>query len=107
MIGGKFRIVRETQGSFDVFPPEELHKLNANNRVKVPGAQRTEPVTSAWMRHPSRRTYAGGLVFNPKATPTSAYNIWRGWAVQPDPDASCDLFLAHVRDVVCAGCERE
>lgn len=65
MMGGKFRIVREVAGSFEVYSPEELHKLNANNRVKVPGEKRTEPVTSAWMRHPSRRTYQGGLVFKP------------------------------------------
>jgi hypothetical protein len=107
MIGGKFRIIREKGSDYDVFAPEELHKLNANNRVKVPGEKRTEPVTSAWMRHPTRRTFAGGLVFNPKETPAGAYNIWRGWAVQPDPDASCDLFLAHVRDVICDGSERD
>lgn len=107
MIGGKFRIVVEKAGGFDVFPPDELHKLNANNRVKVPGKAMTEPVTAAWMRHRDRRTYAGGLVFNPKGAPADAYNIWRGWAVQPDPNASCDLFLSHVRDVICAGSERE
>ncbi len=107
MIGGKFRIIREKGSDYDVFAPEELHKLNANNRVKVPGEKRTEPVTSAWMRHPSRRTFAGGLVFNPKETPAGAYNVWRGWAAQPNPDASCDLFLAHVRDVICDGSERE
>lgn len=107
MIGGKFRIVVEKEGSFEVFPPDELHKLNANNRVKVPGKATTEPVTAAWMRHRDRRTYAGGLVFNPEGAPADAYNIWRGWAVQPDPNASCDLFLAHVRDVICAGSERD
>lgn len=107
MIGGKFRIVREAAGNFEVYPPDELHKMNANKRVKVPGEKRTEPVTSAWMRHPQRREYLGGLVFNPKGAPADAYNIWRGWAVQPDPNASCDLFLAHVRDVICAGSERE
>ncbi|AWD21114.1 hypothetical protein B6K69_05060 [Fuscovulum blasticum] len=107
MIGGKFRIIREKGSDYDIFAPEELHKLNANNRVKVPGEKRTEPVTSAWMRHPSRRTFAGGLVFNPKETPAGAYNVWRGWAVQPNPDASCGLFLAHVRDMICDGSERE
>lgn len=107
MIGGKFRIVVEKAGGFDVLPPDELHKLNANNRVKVPGEKRTEPITSAWMRHRDRRTYAGGLVFNPKGAPADAYNIWHGWAVQPDPNASCDLFLAHVRDVICDGSERD
>ncbi|WP_147273300.1 DUF5906 domain-containing protein [Paracoccus lutimaris] len=107
MMGGKFRIVREVAGSVEVYSPEELHKLNANNRVKVPGEKRTEPVTSAWMRHPSRRTYQGGLVFNPKETPAGAYNVWRGWAVKPDPDASCDHFLAHVLDLICDGGKRE
>lgn len=72
MIGGKFRIVRETAGSFEVFPPDELHKMNANKRVKVPSEKRTEPITAAWMRHPQRREYLGGLVFNPKGAPAEA-----------------------------------
>ncbi|MDO5630527.1 MAG: DUF5906 domain-containing protein [Paracoccus sp. (in: a-proteobacteria)] len=107
MIGGKFRIIIENGGDYEVFNDTELHKMNANRRVKVPGTNRSEPVTAAWMRHPQRREYRGGLVFNPKETPVGAYNIWRGWAVQPDPDASCDLFLAHVRDVICDGSERD
>ena len=107
MIGAKFRILRENNGNFEIFPPEELHKLNANNRVPVSGEKRTEAITSAWMRHPKRRTFTGGLVFNPKSTPADAYNIWRGWAVQSDRTASCQLFLDHLRDVVCGGGERE
>ncbi|RCW88577.1 hypothetical protein DFP89_1019 [Paracoccus lutimaris] len=107
MIGGKFRIIIENGGEYEVFNDTELHKMNANRRVKVSGTNRTEPITAAWMRHPQRREYRGGLVFNPKETPAGAYNVWRGWAVQPNPDASCDLFLAHVRDVICDGSERE
>lgn len=107
MMGGRFRIIVEKNDGFDVFAPEELHKLNANNRVKVPGKTTTEPVTAVWMRHSRRRTFKGGMVFNPKSAPVDAYNIWRGWAVQSDRTASCQLFLDHLRDVVCGGGERE
>lgn len=107
MIWGKFRIIIENGGEYEVFKGTELHKMIANRRVKVSGTNCTEPITAAWMRHPSRREYRGGLVFNPTETPAGVYNVWRGWAVQPDPDASCDLLLAHVRDVICHGSERE
>ncbi|WP_299912706.1 DUF5906 domain-containing protein, partial [uncultured Paracoccus sp.] len=107
MMGGKFRIIVEKESDYDLFTDTELHKMNANRRVKVEGTNRTEPVTAAWMRHPQRREYRGGLVFNPKFTPSGAYNIWRGWAVQPSSVASCELFLTHLRDVICDGSERE
>ena len=36
----------------------------------------------------------------------SDYNLWRGWAIEPDPSGSCKLFLKHLLEVVCGG-ERE
>jgi hypothetical protein len=33
------------------------------------------------------------------------FNIWPGFAVEPASEGSCDLFLAHLRDVVCCGDE--
>ena len=48
MIGGKFRIIREKGGDYDVFAPEELHKLNANNRVKVPASDLCAPVVATY-----------------------------------------------------------
>ena len=40
----------------------------------------------------------GGLIIE------GAYNLWRGWGVQPKA-GDCSLFLAHLRDNVCSGDE--
>lgn len=106
-VGGKARILVEREDGFDLFAPSDVHALYENDRVRVPGSKRTEPVSKAWMRHTARRQYPGGIVFRPDGGPSDAYNLWRGWAVAPDPSESCNLFLDHLRDVVCAGSERD
>ena len=45
-----------------------------------------------------RRTYAA-IGMWPDG---GAYNLWRGFAVEPKP-GDCTLYLDHWRDVVCAG----
>lgn len=62
------------------------------------------PLGKWWFTHPKRRTYdtvkfAPGMQLSPEI-----YNLWRGFAVDAIP-GDCSLFLAHVRDNVCAGNE--
>lgn len=64
-----------------------------------------EPVSAWWNRHPGRRTYMEGVVFAPGGCPDTAYNLWRGFAVEPDPNASCELFLNHILKIICCGNE--
>ena len=35
----------------------------------------------------------------------TAANMFRGWAVLPDPKGSCQLYLDHIHDNICAGDE--
>ena len=57
-----------------------------------------------WMEHPKRRSFDRGVVFDPSGrAPAEALNLWRGFAVAPDPHADCGLILDFVRDVVAAG----
>jgi hypothetical protein len=42
------------------------------------------------------------VVFAPGREVAGAYNLWRGFAVDPKP-GKCDLFLAHLRDNICRG----
>jgi hypothetical protein len=57
-----------------------------------------------WLRHPWRRQF-DRIVFDPSRTaPASAYNLWRGFAVEPKP-GDWSLFSEHVRDVICSGDE--
>lgn len=59
-----------------------------------------------WLEHPWRRNYIG-VEMNPGKAPGGKnggwYNLWRGFAVKPDPDSSCDLFLDHIKTIICRG----
>lgn len=81
----------------------DLHNFYEN--VRVPKDDTTEPVSKAWMRSPHRRTYPNGIVFAPEGGPEGAYNHWQGFSVEPNPKASCRLFIKHVREVICSGNE--
>lgn len=59
------------------------------------------PLGKWWLQHPARREYSS-VIFSPGTEKPGAYNLWRGFSVQAKP-GSCDLYLAHVRDVICSG----
>jgi hypothetical protein len=56
-----------------------------------------------WLRHPARRQYLGGVVFDPSGiTPDSCLNLWRGFAVKPAP-GDWSLMKDHIFKVICRG----
>lgn len=66
------------------------------------------PVSAAdvWLNSPERRQFSG-LCFAPGSETPGRYNLWQGWAVEPDPKASCQLFIQHIADNVCQGDEKQ
>ena len=81
-----------------------MHTIYAN--VRVPTARSDEPVSQWWLRQRDRRTYKGGVVFRPGSkVHQDTFNLWNGFDVEPDPTASCRLFLDHLRNVICCGAE--
>jgi len=57
-----------------------------------------------WFEHALRRQYLGGFVFDPaRNTQPEKYNLWKGFAVQPDPKKSCQRLLDHLLEVICDG----
>lgn len=108
--GGKTLISTEKEDGVVEFGTYFDFKLfHENDRRRKPGSKggedpsRYESVAAMWIRHPDRLEYPNGVVFAPGGTPKGALNLWKGWAVNPDPEGSCDLLLNHVRDVVCQG----
>ncbi|MGF1550923.1 MAG: DUF5906 domain-containing protein [Paracoccaceae bacterium] len=76
--------------------PRDLSALYRNQRLGE------RPLGDAWLEHLRRRTYPNGIVFDPSGREHSGrLNLWRGWALSPDPSADCGLILAHIRDVLC------
>jgi hypothetical protein len=105
-IGGKGLILNETFDAPSLAPtitfsrPADFRLLYSNQFVAT---KSNKPKTKAdvWLEHPERRQY-DGIVFEPAGASPNYYNLWRGFAHEPNP-GDCSLFWDHVRDVICAG----
>jgi len=100
--GRTYIVTEQRDGGFGFGTVGDIHAFYENDRVPTEKGK-TEAASRRWMRDPDRRTYPGGVTFAPNGCPRTMLNLWRGWAVEPDPAASCERFLNHVRHVVCNG----
>jgi hypothetical protein len=105
-INGKFRILDEGDGRPVLLEPATFHAQMASRRMRV--GKTTRSVSKEWMESPLRRDFLGGMGFHPNGAPAGVYNTWRGWSAEPADEveklsASCDRFLAHLREIICAG----
>ena len=80
--------------------PVSTFKTKLENRTVLVGDRRVK-LAQHWLQHPRRRDY-DDIVFAPDRDVPNAYNLWRGFAVEPRP-GDCSKFLAHLRDNVCSG----
>lgn len=71
------------------------------NQMVIDERRPRNPI-DVWLEHPRRRQFSE-VLFAPGIEISEAYNLWRGWAVDPNSRASCDRFLAHTREIVCSG----
>jgi hypothetical protein len=98
--------------TFTLLSDRDFNLLMANKPDYDTGSkgQRGNPNTISrghyWRTHPHRREYKG-IVFDPSGSmPDAYYNLWRGFAVEPDSNGSCEKYLAHLQDIVCDGDEK-
>ena len=105
-IGGRTKVATfKPGGEVDFGGEGDLHSLYANRFLTDENGKRVS-LSRAWMASGHRRTYANGIVFAPgEDAPGGTLNLWKGWRVEPDANADCSLYLAHLRDVVCQGDE--
>jgi hypothetical protein len=107
MVGGKaFISTEQPDGKIDFGGVRDFHYLYHNKRAPAPtktDKDRTIAISEKWMLNPNRRTYTNGYTFAPGGCDKDTLNLWRGWAVKPDPDASCQLFLDHMLNVIAGG----
>jgi hypothetical protein len=56
-----------------------------------------------WLNHERRRQYLGGVTFDPADNaPPSKLNLWRGFAVEPEP-GDWSMMQNHIRTIICGG----
>lgn len=66
---------------------------------------RRVPISKLWLAWTGRRQY-DGITFTPGREHPGYYNLWKGWAVEPDPDAgSCERLKDHLFENVASGNE--
>jgi len=58
-----------------------------------------------WMTHPERRDFDGVCFTSDQEKAKGLYNQYRGFAVEPSDEGSCQLYMEHLRDNICGGDE--
>lgn len=101
IVGGKAKIMRvnEDGSRRDNIDIAAFKSLFRNQFVVVDGDKKNK--AEVWLAHPSRREYDGVDFLPGSETPPGTFNLFTGFASTPDPNASCEKFLNHLRNVIC------
>jgi hypothetical protein len=87
--------------------PNEFISFYANQFVTTfndKGDPRQMPLGKYWWEHKDRRSYARDKFAPPGVSVgKDELNTWQGFGIEPLPGGSCDLYLAHVREVIAGG----
>ncbi len=110
VIGGKVRIARWTPDplmpeaqTIEFMQEADFLRLFSNRRVTVNEAAMT--LGSAWLHHPDRRQYTGGVLFAPGEELSSHnLNLWTGFGVKPKRGKKKPI-LDFIREVIADGDE--
>lgn len=70
----------------------------------VSTGRKDEPAPNIWLKSERRRTYQG-VVFKPGKTIKRDYNLWRGFAYEPDADGDFSMLQEHMLENVAQGDE--
>jgi hypothetical protein len=104
LVGGRLAILREFldeegQPTNQFLSVDGFKQWMGNRFTKV--GKKDVPLAAQWMQSPGRRQYSG-LVFAPSGAPEDYYNLWKGFGIGADNSGSCQLFLDHVLENICA-----
>jgi hypothetical protein len=86
----------------------DFHKMWLNRTVRTGVDKKGEPVFNQvaplWLRHPDRRQFIRGVIFDPGGSnrDPQKLNLWQGFAVQPRPGSWAKM-KDHILKVICDG----
>jgi hypothetical protein len=88
---------------------EDFRKLYQNQKIEFWRPNEDEPVykskANVWLDDPARKTYIGGVTFNPNpdyVADPDVLNLWKGFRVDPI-QGDWSLLKNHVFKVICGG----
>ena len=100
-LGGRTVVADEQGGNLDFLSFADFERLYNNIQVALP---RPTALGRYWIHHPDRRQHLDGIVFDPSRNISQAqYNLWKGFAIEPDSLNGCNLFHEHLKIVICSG----
>ena len=107
LIGDKTVILWEKEGDDGIIDiqfvsPAAFTQIFGNEFVSL--GRREEAAPKYWATHPRRRTHYG-VVFEPLKKTYKDYNLWRGFAYDPDPDGDWSMLDEHIRENIAKGDE--
>jgi hypothetical protein len=111
-MGGRCRVVEEvmdfalnrtriTKQSFEDFRNRYMHK-SVQIGTDSKGNPQFMQMGKWWLQHPNRKQY-DTIVFAPGKEVPSAFNLWKGFAVEARPGNLHQKYLKHILDNVCSG----
>lgn len=106
---GVLRESKSREGAINIHILSKEHFINIFASQSIPDPENEAKrvnLGKAWWAWPQRREYLGGLVFQPGLSDVGQgeYNLWTDFSYEASEDGSCNLFLAHVRNNICSGC---
>lgn len=104
-VEGKFRIAEmatvERGGPPMLFAKEDFINFMTTDRMTIDPEEKPIEKAKIWLANPRRRTFKG-LDFIPGEDDTSPIlNLWTGWAIDPDPEGSCNAWLDLLYYTIC------
>jgi hypothetical protein len=82
-----------------------FQSIAAPDKIQVPTRNgfSERSMSDIWMASPQRREYHDMGIYPNNDAPSGVLNMWNGWAVEPNPNASCELYLKHMLEIICGG----
>lgn len=99
--GGKTQFYREEGRKLIKIANQDTFKFELAP-FTVPGTKQPLSAANLWISSQQRRYYPNGFELNAETTTKGAFNLWRGFAVEPE-EGDWSLMRAHIKDVLADG----
>jgi hypothetical protein len=102
--GGKLKIFKHRDSSFIEYGAlKNFMASQICSWANGDGDVVREKEFNVWFYSSQARRYEDGIVFDPRPGNNNekAYNMWKGWAVQPIQGGGCDRIIDHIKTIIC------